>query len=254
MKTAVSIMLILTLPSLLPFAFAQSMITVGLGSDKYTLGQPILAQGMLTLGQNDPKGLPVSVELYDSNGNVVDAQTLPVTDNQFTYSIPTGVGTKVTELGKFTIVAYYGNPTPMLLNTPQSTKVYFEITNAPTITPQQSNPQQSSLPTYNVVGSGNNASIVGLVLFMIVVILAVIAKSRRKKSEKPQQLPRRGWSPSQRSQILARQGGRCAECGEYSSSGSYHFDHIDNNHNNNDLDNGQALCPNCHDRKSRGLN
>ena len=64
-------------------------------------------------------------------------------------------------------------------------------------------------------------------------------------------MTRRGWTDSQHKQVLNRQDGKCAICGEH--SGTFQFDHKDDNHNNNDLDNCQALCPNCHDRKSRHL-
>ena len=98
---------------------------------------------------------------------------------------------------------------------------------------------------------GDNGTVIGIAVFIIIIlIIAVIVKSRGKSKE-PESLPRRGWSPSENKLILAKQNGKCAWCGEY--SGSYHFDHKDDNHYNNDLDNAQALCPNCHDRKSRGL-
>ena len=90
--------------------------------------------------------------------------------------------------------------------------------------------------------------IIGIIL--IIIIVTGIAKASSKESE-PDSLSRRGWTDSQHKEVLNRQNGRCAECGEV--SGTFQFDHKDNNHNNNDLDNCQALCPNCHDRKSRGL-
>ncbi len=101
-----------------------------MSSQNYNLGQPVMVQGMISLGPNDPKGLPISIELYDPNGIVVDAKTPTVTDNSFTYTVSTGEGTKITGNGKFTIIAYYGNPNPMLLNTPQSTRITFTISNA----------------------------------------------------------------------------------------------------------------------------
>jgi len=90
--------------------------------------------------------------------------------------------------------------------------------------------------------------IIGVIIFIIIIV--GIAKASSKES-KPDALPRRGWTDSQHKQVLDRQDGKCAICGEH--SGTFQFDHEDDNHNNNDLDNCQALCPNCHDRKSRGL-
>ena len=63
---------------------------------------------------------------------------------------------------------------------------------------------------------------------------------------------RRGFSESVKDAVLERQGGRCANCGKHSAS--FQFDHKDGNHSNNTPNNCQALCPNCHDIKSRGLN
>jgi len=88
--------------------------------------------------------------------------------------------------------------------------------------------------------------IIGVII--VVIIIIGIAKASSKES-KPEKLGRQGWTDSQHKQVLDRQDGKCAECGEY--SGTFQFDHKDGNNNNNDLDNCQALCPNCHDRKSR---
>ncbi len=90
--------------------------------------------------------------------------------------------------------------------------------------------------------------IIGVII--VIIIIVGIAKASSKES-KLDVLPRRGWTDSQHKQVLDRQDGVCAKCGEHSST--FQFDHKDDNHNNNDLDNCQALCPNCHDRKSRGL-
>jgi len=103
-------------------------------------------------------------------------------------------------------------------------------------------------------GLGNNETLIGIGVIIFIIVIAVIAIASRKKSteDTTEQLPRRGWTDAQHKQILDRQDGKCAICGEY--SGSFQFDHKDGNHYNNDIDNAQGLCPNCHDRKSRGLN
>jgi len=88
--------------------------------------------------------------------------------------------------------------------------------------------------------------IIGVIIGVIIII--GIAKTVSKESE-TDLLVRRGWTDSQHKQVLDRQDGKCAICGEH--SGTFQFDHIDDDHSNNDLDNCQALCPNCHDRKSR---
>ncbi len=94
--------------------------------------------------------------------------------------------------------------------------------------------------------------VIGIII--LIIIIAVIAKASQSSSSsgsETKSLTRKGWTDSQHKQVLNRQDGRCAKCSEV--SGTFQFDHKDDNHNNNDLDNCQALCPNCHDRKSRHL-
>jgi len=86
-----------------------------------------------------------------------------------------------------------------------------------------------------------------VIISFIIIIYAVLKK--KSSSSVLELLPRRGWTSSQHREVLAKQNGKCAKCGEYSTT--FQYDHIDNNHNNNDLDNCQALCPNCHDVKNR---
>ena len=93
--------------------------------------------------------------------------------------------------------------------------------------------------------------IIGVIIFIFIIAVIAKAASKESKPDWTDSLPRRGWTDSQHKQVLEDQDGRCAICGEV--SGTFQFDHIDEDHSNNDIDNCQALCPNCHDRKSRGL-
>ena len=90
-------------------------------------------------------------------------------------------------------------------------------------------------------------------VFVIIafIIMGFAVLKKKSSSSVLELLPRRGWTELQHKEVLNRQNGRCNNCGQV--SGTFQFDHIDDNHNNNDLHNCQALCPNCHDRKSRGL-
>ena len=106
------------------------------------------------------------------------------------------------------------------------------------------------LDNSTMINLDNTVGYIIIGVIVVIIIIVGIAKASSKESE-PDALPRRGWTDSQHKQVLDRQDGKCAMCGEHSST--FQFDHKDDNHNNDDLDNCQALCPNCHDRKSRGL-
>ena len=98
---------------------------------------------------------------------------------------------------------------------------------------------------------GSNGIIIGIVVLIVIVIIAGIAKSSKTQSGEHGVLARRSFSQDVRDTVLQNQEGRCAICGRHASS--FQFDHKDGNHSNNSPSNCQALCPNCHDRKSRGL-
>ena len=61
--------------------------------------------------------------------------------------------------------------------------------------------------------------------------------------------PRRGFSNSVKKQVLAFQLYRCNRC--KSILDVTNFDHINGNRANNRYSNCQALCPNCHAKKTR---
>jgi len=61
--------------------------------------------------------------------------------------------------------------------------------------------------------------------------------------------PRRGFSDSVKKQVLAFQHYRCNRCEKILDVTN--FDHIDGNRTNNSFFNCQALCPNCHAKKTR---
>ncbi len=61
--------------------------------------------------------------------------------------------------------------------------------------------------------------------------------------------PRRGFSDSVKKQVLAFQHYSCNGCKRMLDVTN--FDHIDGNRANNSSNNCQALCPNCHAKKTR---
>jgi|GEM_PF-2701833 len=68
-----------------------------------------------------------------------------------------------------------------------------------------------------------------------------------KSTVKPK--TRKSFSKSIKNQVLKNQDRNCMDCGEKLDEIDY--DHIDGNSSNNSLENCQALCPNCHAKKTR---
>ena len=62
-------------------------------------------------------------------------------------------------------------------------------------------------------------------------------------------LKRMSFSPTAQKHTLRRQANRCNMCKE--KLDVINFDHIDGNRSNNSITNCQALCPNCHAKKTR---
>ena len=60
---------------------------------------------------------------------------------------------------------------------------------------------------------------------------------------------RKNFLESIRKQVIALQNYRCNHCNI--PLDVVNFDHIDGNSSNNSISNCQALCPNCHARKTR---
>ena len=60
---------------------------------------------------------------------------------------------------------------------------------------------------------------------------------------------RRSFSESVKTKVLDMQKNRCKACGK--KSDVWDFDHIDSDSSNNSLENCQALCLDCHAKKTR---
>ena len=100
--------------------------------------------------------------------------------------------------------------------------------------------------------SGSGEIGIGVVIFIIIIVIIIAIKKKSNSTGSDSLNIRRGFAQSLRDEILQRQGGKCAMCGRHTST--FQFDHKNGNRSDNSSYNGQALCPNCHDRKSRGLN
>ena len=92
------------------------------------------------------------------------------------------------------------------------------------------------------------SSYVGIGIIIVIIIIGVIVAASRKKTPY-KDLPRKGFSDSTKEEILRIQNHRCADCNRVLDV--VDFDHIDADKTNNDITNCQALCPNCHAKKSR---
>lgn len=83
-----------------------------------------------------------------------------------------------------------------------------------------------------------------LFIFFMIALYLVVRRARRPKE-------RRMFATEVKREIRKKQGYKCAICRW--NSGVLDYDHKDGNRNNNKLSNCQALCPNCHAKKTRGL-
>ena len=70
-----------------------------------------------------------------------------------------------------------------------------------------------------------------------------------KAAERVKKNPRKRFRKATKRAVLADQEFVCREC--YTHLGVVEFDHIDGDRSNIDYSNCQALCPNCHAKKTR---
>jgi len=75
------------------------------------------------------------------------------------------------------------------------------------------------------------------------IVLRILEKSLSKPKV------RRDFSESNKTKVKKTQKNCCNDCGK--ESDVLDFDHMDGDSSNNSLKNCQALCPNCHAKKTR---
>src|SRR5262245_48459545 len=85
------------------------------------------------------------------------------------------------------------------------------------------------------------------ILFIIILFGIIIGLLIRKRHT----YARKYFAADVKRKILKKQGHKCAKCNW--NTGVFDFDHKDGNRSNNKMSNCQALCRNCHAKKSRGL-
>ncbi|HEX6672150.1 MAG TPA: HNH endonuclease signature motif containing protein [Nitrososphaeraceae archaeon] len=84
---------------------------------------------------------------------------------------------------------------------------------------------------------------------LVIIILLLIGAFTWKLTHKTKE--RRYFSAEVKKQVIIDQKYKCAICKK--SIGVWDYDHKDGNRSNNKISNCQALCPNCHAKKTRGL-
>jgi len=77
------------------------------------------------------------------------------------------------------------------------------------------------------------------------IALRIIEKNMSKSTT------RRNFSHTTKELVLGIQKNKCKACGKKAKN--WDFDHIDGDSSNNSLNNCQALCPNCHAKKTRKI-
>jgi len=86
-------------------------------------------------------------------------------------------------------------------------------------------------------------------VLLLTKILALIIEPSPSQNKQPKLLPRKNFSEYVKNEVLARQLHLCNSCNIRLDEVNY--DHIDRDRTNNSSWNCQALCPNCHAKKTR---
>ena len=84
-----------------------------------------------------------------------------------------------------------------------------------------------------------------------VVMLAVDEVNKASMYNYKGKLKRKDFSEKTKKATLIKQNHKCNICKEKLDDELFDFDHIDGNRSNNSMENCQALCPNCHQKKTR---
>lgn len=95
------------------------------------------------------------------------------------------------------------------------------------------------------IDSNNYDALIPIFIIVILGVIFIIWKVTHQKKE------RRYFSLEVKRQVLKNQDYKCAICKR--NTGIWDYDHKNGDRSNNKLSNCQALCPNCHAKKTRGL-
>ena len=103
---------------------------------------------------------------------------------------------------------------------------------------------QSGISIETEPDTSSDYSTFAVFIFIVIIIALIWNLTHRTKK-------RRYFQADVKREVLKDQNYKCAICKR--SAGVWDYDHIDGNRSNNDTSNCQALCPNCHAKKTRGL-
>lgn len=104
--------------------------------------------------------------------------------------------------------------------------------------------EQSRIPIETQPDTSSDYSTFAVFIFIIIIVAVIWNLTHRSKK-------RRYFQADVKREVLKKQNYKCVICNR--GVGVLDYDHIDGNRSNNDISNCQALCPNCHAKKTRGL-
>jgi hypothetical protein len=102
--------------------------------------------------------------------------------------------------------------------------------------------------TAEIILNDDQTTTVEIIIFALIGIVGSIIAINAKK-RKLQIFQRRGWSSIQKEQVRSRQYGKCNMC--FTQPSQWKYDYFDGNKSNNDLNNCQGLCSDCHSVKTK---
>jgi len=110
-------------------------------------------------------------------------------------------------------------------------------------------PKRNSTSLFNIVKKWAKTGKLDSVDVIRAGILVADAIDKAGPYDKKGKLKRKDFSKTTQEITLIKQAYRCNICKKRLDV--VNFDHIDGNRSNNNINNCQALCPNCHAKKSR---
>ena len=106
----------------------------------------------------------------------------------------------------------------------------------------------NNLETGEIILNDDQTTTIEIIILALIGIVGSIITINAKK-RKLQIFQRRGWGSIQKEQVRSRQYGKCNMC--FTQPSQWKYDYFDGNKSNNDLNNCQGLCSDCHSVKTK---